>query len=372
MTWMRRCAALALLACAGWAQAHRPSDAYLTLHLDGSSVGGRWEIALRDLDLLVPLDRDGDRALTWGELRAARPELDTALHRALSLTSGPDACPLRIVGMKLNDRLDGRFAWFELTGSCPSEPTSLGVAYRLLSDLDPAHRGVLVLTARAATHTAVLGPAGPHEIDLRVPSSSNAFAQYLVEGVRHIWIGYDHVLFLLALLIPAVLVRIRSRWKPEAQLASALWKVAGTVTAFTVAHSVTLALAALDVVRLPTSLVESAIALSVLLAAANNVWPVVDRGRWAMAFGFGLIHGFGFASVFGELGLPRDLRLIGLLAFNLGVEVGQLSIVLIVVPALFAMRRTAFYQSGIRVWGSAGVAILAAYWLIERSGLWPA
>jgi hypothetical protein len=364
---------LSTVASFGWiasAAAHRPSEAYLTLHVDGSAITGQWEIALRDLELLAPVDRDEDRQLTWGELQNERPRLEAALLDALSFEADGGVCPLRIDGLRLNDRLDGRFAWFDLAGSCPSGPEALSLGYRLLFDLDPSHRGILVLTARGASHLAVLGPSGPHRIDLRTDSKVASFGQYLREGVHHIWIGYDHVLFLLALLIPAVLVRRQGRWEPEVRVTSALWRIAGVVTAFTLAHSVTLALVAFDVLRLPSALVESAIALSVLFAAMNNIWPIVTRRQWAVAFGFGLVHGFGFASVFGELGLPEDLRLLGLLAFNLGVELGQLSIVLVVVPMLYAMRETRFYQTGIRVAGSGVVMLVAAFWLTQRIGLW--
>ena len=110
------------------------------------------------------------------------------------------------------------------------------------------------------------------------------------------------------------------------------------VTAFTVAHSITLSLAALGVISLPSRLVESAIAASVVLAALNNVCPVVYGGRWIIAFCFGLIHGFGFASVLTDLGLPQDSLLLALVAFNLGVELGQLAIVAVFLPIAYALR----------------------------------
>lgn len=358
------------LGCAAPAAAHRPSEAYLTIQVDGSAITGQWEIALRDLELLAPLDLDEDRQLTWGELQRQQSRLEAELLDALSIEGDGRTCPSRITGLRLNDRLDGRFAWFDLAGSCPDEPGALSLSYRLLFDLDPSHRGILVLNARSESHTAVLGSSKPHRIELGTSSKAAAFGQYLREGVHHIWIGYDHILFLLALLIPAVLVRTQGRWEPEPRMAPALKRIAGVVTAFTLAHSVTLALAVFHVLHLPSALVESTIALSVLFAAANNVWPIVIRRRWAMAFGFGLIHGFGFASVFEELGLPDDLHLLGLLAFNLGVELGQLSIVLIGVPLLYVMRNTTFYRTGIRVAGSGAVMFVAVFWLAERMGLW--
>jgi hypothetical protein len=138
------------------------------------------------------------------------------------------------------------------------------------------------------------------------------------------------------------------------------------VTSFTAAHSITLSLAALGLVSLPSRLVESAIALSVVLAAANNIWPVVAHKRWLVAFGFGLIHGFGFASVLAELGLPADALVLSLLGFNAGVEIGQMAIVAVFLPLAFLLRRTRFYLRGVFLVGSWLIMLVALVWLAER------
>jgi hypothetical protein len=146
----------------------------------------------------------------------------------------------------------------------------------------------------------------------------------------------------------------------------ALTEVLWVVTAFTVAHSITLSIAALQIVELPSRLVESAIAASVALAAANNLWPVVERRRWMVAFGFGLIHGFGFASVLTELGLPKDALVLSLLGFNVGVEIGQLVIVACFLPAAYPLRNTPLYRKGVFVGGSILTLLVALVWLAER------
>ena len=147
----------------------------------------------------------------------------------------------------------------------------------------------------------------------------------------------------------------------------ALWDVLRVVTAFTLAHSITLSAAALGWLALPSRLVESAIALSVVLAALNNLRPVVEGRRWVVAFGFGLIHGFGFASVLADLGLPSGSLLLALLGFNLGVELGQLAIVAVFLPVAFALRGTRFYRSVVMAGGSVLIAVLAALWFAERA-----
>jgi hypothetical protein len=139
------------------------------------------------------------------------------------------------------------------------------------------------------------------------------------------------------------------------------------VTAFTVAHSITLTLAVLGIVSLPSRLVESAIALSVVLAALNNLRPVLRRARVAAAFAFGLVHGFGFAGALFELGLPDDALALSLASFNAGVELGQLAIVGMFLPLAFALRATVAYRRVVLRGGSVAIALVAAVWFVERA-----
>lgn len=362
------CVLLGVL-CAAPVAAHRASDSFVTLTVDGAPISGQWEIALRDLAAADPVDADGDLRLTWGELNAALPALRLRLHDWLRVDADGAPCTLVVDDLLVNDRLDGRYAWLSLSAVCGDVPRQLGVDYRFLADIDPGHRGILVLAvAGGPTQTAVLGPQQPRIV--LAPGATSRLSQfndYLREGVHHIWVGIDHVLFLLSLLLPAVLLRDARRWRPVPDLRTALVEVTGVVTAFTLAHSVTLSLAALDVVRLPSRLVESAIAASVVLAAANNLVPVVTRRRWAMAIVFGLVHGFGFASVLAEMGLPTQARLLSLIGFNVGVEVGQVAIVLVFVPLAYVFRHSTKYERWLLRPGSAILAMLALVWLIERA-----
>ena len=139
------------------------------------------------------------------------------------------------------------------------------------------------------------------------------------------------------------------------------------VTAFTLAHSMTLALATLRIVSIPSRITESAIALSVVLAALNNLYPVIHGRRWTVAFGFGLIHGFGFASVLTDLLLPEGALALALAGFNLGVEVGQIAIVVAFLPLAYLMRHTWLYGRFVLVGASSAIVIIAALWFIERS-----
>jgi hypothetical protein len=349
------------------AWAHKASDSYLVVTAEGATVTTQWDIAVRDIDFALGLDKDGNGEVTWGELRTRQGDIAAWALSRLELTRGGGACPLQVTALQVDEHTDGAFAVLKITGTCPGASGPLGVHYRLLFDLDSLHRGLLRATVDGGTHTSVLSPAsGGLQFGADGVTRLQQFKQYLVEGIWHIWIGFDHILFLLSLLLPAVLVLHGKIWQGAERFGQAWKEVLWVVTSFTVAHSITLSLAALGLVSLPSRLVESAIALSVVLAAANNVWPVVAHRRWVVAFCFGLIHGFGFASVLAELGLPTDALALSLLGFNLGVETGQLAIVAVFLPVAFALRHTAFYRKGVFVGGSLLTMLVAALWLVER------
>jgi len=373
---VRRVAALLLLAllfAGGAARAHKPSDSYLTLRIatatavqggsasgprDALAIEGRWDIALRDLDFALGLDADGDAQLTWGEVRSRHADIASYAIARLGLAPG---CRLRVVGNQVDRHTDGAYAVLLLRGDC--QPGAVfGIDYKLFADFDAQHRGMASITVDGEMQSLVLGGDST-----RFTASGGATAtggmwrqatDYLRHGVWHIWTGYDHILFLLSLLLPAVLAK---GWRP----ASA--DVLRVVTAFTLAHSITLSLAALQIVALPSRLVESAIAASVAVAALNNVWPLVQGKRWLAAFVFGLLHGFGFAGVLGDLGLPKGAAAVALASFNVGVELGQLAVVAAFVPLAYAMRSTWIYRQVMVRGGSACIAVLATVWLVERA-----
>jgi hypothetical protein len=361
--------ALVLVHAVAWA--HKPSDSYLTLRAEDTRIALRWDIALRDLDYVLQLDRDGNGELTWGEVRQRGDAIHQLALARLALSSNGKSCPLQSAApLQLDRHSDGTYAVLSLAAVCPALAGSLKLSYSLLFDVDPTHRGLVQWIAPgASTPQALVFAASSAEQDLQLqaPSAWQTLAQYTAEGVWHIWVGFDHILFLLALLLPAVLVRRDRRWEPAPSLRGAALEVVKVVTAFTLAHSVTLSLAALQIITLPSRLVESVIAASVVVAALNNLWGRIERRRWVMAFVFGLVHGFGFASVLADLGLPQGALVLALVGFNVGVELGQLAIVLAFVPVAFALRRTRFYRIGILQAGSLLVALLAAWWFVQRA-----
>jgi HupE / UreJ protein len=361
---------LVLLLSGQLAQAHIASNGFLTLELQGSQVSGSIELAIRDGELAVGLDHDGNGKVTWGELKSSEAALQNYVRGHLRLAGGEEPCHIGFGPVEVNDRVDGSYLWLPLTGECRGALKRLFIDYTLLEAEDPSHRGLLTLTANGTTQTGVLGgTAGGRQFELNHVSSWSAFVEYLRAGIWHIWSGIDHLLFLLSLLLPAVLVRQKNRWDAVPFAAPAFINIVKVVTAFTLAHSITLALAAFDVIRLPSRITESVIAASIIIAALNNVFPRITEGRWRIAFAFGLLHGFGFASVLGEMGLPKGARLVSLVGFNLGVEAGQLAVVLAVMPLAYLLRATSFYRRGVMPWGSSAIAGLALFWLVQRAVL---
>jgi hypothetical protein len=340
----------------------------VVLDLQDGAISARWDIALRDLDHAIGLDGDDDGALTWREVRGHHDAIAAFALSHLRISRGDARCATGAVSHLIDEHSDGSYAVLRFDVRCPSSGEPVRIEYSLLFDLDPQHRGLLRLIEGDRTVTAIFSPSQPTiALDTDSTSPWRQFADYVGEGVWHIWIGLDHVLFLLTLLLPSVLVRDGSGWRAVARFRQAFAQVAKVVTAFTVAHSLTLSLAVLGVVAPPSRLVESLIALSVMIAAANNVVPVVTRYVWGVAFGFGLIHGFGFASVLVDLGLPKSALALALFGFNLGVELGQLAIVAAFLPFAFLLRRTGGYRRWLMPAGSLAVAGIATLWLVERS-----
>jgi hypothetical protein len=371
---MRRLLLACLLLCcaAGPASAHKPSDSYLTLRIDGQRIDGQWDIALRDLDYALGLDDNGDGQLTWDEVRAHHARIAAYALSRLSLAEDGVArgsCRLS-AGEQLIDRhTNGAYTVLRFRADCPGVPAALRIGYRLFADVDPQHKGLLHLEhAGMPAASAIFGADQPDQLlQLAGPSRLAQFSAYLQHGVWHIWIGYDHILFLLSLLLPAVLVWREHAWRAAPGFRAAALDVLKTVSAFTLAHSVTLSLAALGLVSLPSRFVESAIAASVIAAALNNIAPMVQTRRWVGAFLFGLIHGFGFAGVLADLGLPQGSLLLALVGFNAGVELGQLAIVAAFLPLAFLLRATWFYRRLVLTGGSAMIVLAASMWFGERA-----
>lgn len=344
--------------------AHKGSDAYWTLTASGAELRGQLDVALDDLHAAHGLDDDRDGAVTWRELRAHDPALRQWLGAQLSVIHPQAPCPIELGELRAIRHSDGAYASWTLTARCPAEVTNVDARYGLLFDVDAQHRGLL--RASGGEWVAFSAAERARRVDFTPTPATRQLSTAFFEGVHHISIGWDHLCFLFALLLPSVLRRQQKTWVPHETLKGALLEVAQVVTAFTVAHSITLGLAAFGVLAPNPKNVEIAIAISVVLAALNTVFPVVSEGRWTLAFGLGLLHGFGFVSALADLGAVGGQLLVSLVGFNLGVEAGQLLIVSLFVPVAFLMRRRAWYPTWVVPAGGVALVVLASIWTVER------
>jgi hydrogenase/urease accessory protein HupE len=242
--------------------------------------------------------------------------------------------------------------------TCPADG-ELRYRVTLFQDVDPAARHVAVVAAAHGEREFVLDRDVP-QMDLSGAGSSTAqvVGRFVRAGIEHIFLGYDHIAFLVAVIL----------W------GRSLWPLVKVVTAFTLAHSLTLSLAVLDIVRLPSSVVEPLIAATIVFVAAENFFVHDIRKRWRATFVLGLVHGFGFAGALREYGLPTDAMAPALAAFNIGVEIGQVTIVALVFPLLLLsdrIGRTNAARKGrnpaVVYACSAAILGFGLYWLIERT-----
>lgn len=362
-------AALAILTVfiASGAYAHTQSYGFLSVAIGNSSADGRLEIAVRDIDAAYDLDADRDGKIIWGEVRTRETSLAAALLDGISVGIEGESCSLSAEPTLTGSRGGETYLVIPFRGVCPPSSGSAEIGYDLFFNIDAQHRGLVAVTSDGVTQSFVAAPdATSASLDFQADSNLDLFFTFVTHGAHHIWIGYDHILFLLTLLLGTVLTRRAGAWVPVDTFGSALTSAVKVVTAFTASHSLTLALAAFGVLRIPVALTESVIAATIALAAINNVVPIVTRKLWLVALVFGLIHGVGFANVLAELELPRQGLLTALLAFNIGVELGQLAIVVAVLPLLMLAGRQAAYGRIMPV-VSLAIAAIGVAWFVQRA-----
>jgi hydrogenase/urease accessory protein HupE len=348
---MRRLAILGLVALlapqARPAAAHTVGVSRGEYRVSETELAAALTFARSELESAVPgLDENGDGMLTATEVLAGRPRLAALLARGLEVRTGSRFCDGGFEGADLTEQ-DGLAV--RATYRCAGGG-ALSVRLGLLESLSLGHRHIATATTEGGgVVRAVLYETNP---ELRVEPGGNANVPFQLfrMGIRHILTGYDHLLFLLGLIL----------------VGGRLGPLLVVVTAFTVAHSITLGLAALGLWAPSPRLVEPAIALSIAYVGIEN-WFVRDaRRRWLITFPFGLVHGFGFAGALREIALPSSQIPLALASFNLGVEAGQLAVLALVLPAfLWLGRRSWFAGTGVRTLSTA-IALAGLVWFVQR------
>ncbi len=368
------------------ALAHKASDAYLHMSdVPGDSLKSppsgatRWvlSLALRDIDAaLETLDANNDRQLTWGEIDDARVSLERWTGEGLSLScDGQTQAPVWTF-QALEKRDDGHFARLAMDLPCAPE-SAIGLRYRLMAQQDPTHRLLVAGTLAGRPVVAVVSDADPL-FEVR-PASKMAgdgprgtsiltvVLRFFKEGLHHLSTGYDHLAFLLILILPIRLFNSK-RFAADVTASApsqAAWRLVKVITAFTLGHSITLSLAALGWITAP-GWIEPAIAFTILVSALLNLYAV----RWVradvLALAFGLVHGLGFSSAIREAGVDSSLLPWALAGFNLGIEAGQLLALSVWFAAQSMLTRMAHYDLIVVRGGSYALLMLALFWTVQR------
>jgi hypothetical protein len=344
------------------ATAHEGSTSYLAVDARGDAQGlaARYDVALIDVAWSVPLDADGDGRLTWREIEAQRPAIAGWLRGGLHLARGGEPCTYEVGEPWLTERLGLPYLSLDIKADCP-RGGPVGIDSSLFFDSDAYHRVLVSVATPRAAHAATLAPGLRNWQQPPTASAWRTALEFLRQGMFHVGSGYDHLVFLLLLLLPAVV-----RGQAHADGRAILLDLARIVTAFTVAHSITLGLAATAVIRLPQQPIEVAIAVSLIVAGVLNLIPRWWRLRLPLAFGFGLVHGFGFANALAGLDAGNASVLPVLAGFNVGVELANLAVIAGLLPLLLWTGRFRWYAPRAMPALSMAAAGVGAFWMVQR------
>jgi hypothetical protein len=349
------------------AHAHAQSTSFLVVDLsaESSAVPVRWDLSVHDLIWSVFIDADYDGLATWREIQDARPAIGNAVLAQIAVSRGGEACALRVDDLALATRAEQNYLSLALTAQCPRTGL-LAVSGPLFMTGDASQRVLLSARRGSETLAGVLSAAAPTWDEPAQASAWASFARFIGEGVWHVLIGYDHIAFVLLLLLPSVMRPVAGRWQGASGLGPVTRDIVTIVTAFTLAHSTTLALAVTGTVVLPTQPIEVAIAASIAVAGLLNLLPRLSGWRLPLAFGFGFVHGFGFANALSEIDAGGTSLLPLLAGFNVGVELAQLGIVACVLPLIYLARGTRWYSGGVLPLGSCALGAAGLVWLVQR------
>jgi hypothetical protein len=354
---------VALLLCAAPAFAHTSATSFLSIRaVDEHRVVATFDLDLKDLESLLTLDANEDGAITWGEVRQADAAIESLALSRTQIRAGNAACTASSrEGLAIAQHGDGPYARLAVTLTCPGATRSLSVDYSGWFSVDAGHRALYdFVGSQGAREQSILTASNPV---WRTSESVLARAQrFVVEGIRHLLTGYDHLAFLSVLLL--ALARRR-----EGEAVVGAWSLArralAVITSFTLAHSCTLALAANGWLTLPSRPVEASIAASVVVAALLNLSREPAKHGWKLAFGFGLVHGLGFAGALAEM-TSEHIDLLALGAFNVGIELAQIACAAAVIPLVWALFRHRPSQRVVVPLASLAVAAVATEWVIAR------
>lgn len=355
---------MALFAVLNHAAAHDPGLSKVTIDVAANHLSAQLVFARQDIEQQIPMDTDAVTGISSTEFRRSEQNLISFIGDNFQVVAAGQYHKADVANVWLDE---SEAVHFKLSYSnLPIKKLTIRSNY--WSQFGLGHRQFVTIHSADGTtrHQWLSVNNTEFTLDIPKPSWRQIIVPFVLDGIWHIWIGYDHILFLVTMLLPLLVVG-----KQSDRYGDSLWKplsahAISVVTAFTLAHSITLALSVYDIIQLPSTIVEAVIALSVMIAACNNIFGWTSRYIGVMAFVFGLVHGMGFATVLREIGM-HEQRIWALVGFNLGVELGQLAILATVLPALFICRKMNFYASWFMKTGSWATVAIAAVWLFQRT-----
>ena len=358
--------------------AHAQGQNYLYFRIGENSISARAEISMEGLNNVLDLGFPKGKTARRKDIKPHLTKIKDYLSDHLKINCQPQTCNLEFQDFSFLNTTFTQFLLvnYEVIGF-QTLPDTLQVTYDVILPDDSSHYTNMVLIEEN-WKTGTFGnesnpllvfnePGLTQNIDLTSGSLLQGFTSIVKLGIEHILEGIDHVLFLVALLLPSVVQRRDGRWQPVGKFSTALIYLVKVATVFTIAHSISLCLATLQIVEVPSRLVESVIAASIGLAAIDIFYPIFRRKMWLIIIAFGLFHGFGFAQVLAQLGVTRQHTFLSLFGFNLGIEIGQLAIIAVIFPLLYLIRKQWFYSRYILRGGGGILVVVSLYWLIERA-----
>jgi hypothetical protein len=352
------------------AHAHQLSTAYLQVGINNTGVlEGELQVRLYDLEQALALDEDGNGRLLWRELQAREADVSLYLNHHLVISRSDKICTLVLPSpWQIDSHFNEGYLVLPVRAQC-ALAGAVKINYAAFFSDDSQHKLLINFKHEenpSSTENRVISATQP-EITFTAENGNRwtSFREFVYQGMTHIWQGTDHILFLFSLLLTCVLTRRANRWVGKKNIRDIVIHTTWIVTAFTLAHSITLTATALNILHFPSRWIESGIALSVAFAAINNIFPMVLR-MGILTFCFGLLHGMGFAGALGELGIPADQQLMTVLAFNVGVEIGQMAIVIAVLPVLITVRNKFWYSRYSLIAISVVIALIAIQWVFQR------
>lgn len=358
---------ITIISLPGFAYGHQISTAYLSTHVNNAGkMTGELQLRLYDLNKVLLLDLDDNGQLTWHELTQKKYLIEKYIHNNLSFSRKNIPCNLRTNNnWKIDPRHNESYLLITFSGQCVFTG-KLDITYKAFFEQDNQHKIIANISYKNNTQTGILSNENRKiSFELEKNTSLTTVKTFAKQGIKHILAGYDHILFLLCILL-FFTFQSENSFNNRTNFVN----IGKIVTIFAIAHSITLTITAMGWIATSGKWIEIGIALTIILSALNNIWPILKRIS-GVTFIFGLLHGIGFAGELQKIGFSTDYQLLSIAAFNIGIEIGQLLILTFLLPALLLAKHCINFikpnsHRVCLIGSSSCIAIIGFFWVSER------